>query len=218
MKKKVFFLVAVFWGFITSAFPQKLVETDYYLSNPELGGDAIIKKSTKELVGDEARITFEVEVQSSGDYYASFWIFPTRLKDGTYATYDILVNDVLLDEIIKPKHGGWQKASLNNNKKLTLDKGANNITIIGKSPDVPNVEHVRLSRELLKAQVNDTTYKAYKSSVEHNSTSKSMMAPSVVEDSVMNEPLSAMATSVMVSNNSLYDYTYVLGVTLHYTF
>lgn len=48
--KKVLFLLACLFMYGAESFSQKLVETDYYLNNPTLGGDVVIKKIRKKLM------------------------------------------------------------------------------------------------------------------------------------------------------------------------
>lgn len=59
MKKEfLLFVCLILLGI--QAFPQKVVETNYYSENAELGGEVVIKKSTKEVVGSKTIVTFEV--------------------------------------------------------------------------------------------------------------------------------------------------------------
>lgn len=167
--KKVLFLLACLFMYGAESFSQKLVETDYYLNNPTLGGDVVIKKNTKEVNGDNAITSFEVEVSNTGEYYASFWMFPTKLKDGTFASYDVAVNGNVLTEKLNPTVGDWQSLSLSNNGRIFLKKGANIVSVIGKVPDVPNVEHVKFSVEYAQSRINDNAYKEYKTEVSFES-------------------------------------------------
>ena len=85
--KKAFLLFVCLILLGIQAFPQKVVETNYYSENAELGGEVVIKKSTKEVVGSKTIVTFEVEVPAAKAYHADFWMFPAKLKDGSLAEY-----------------------------------------------------------------------------------------------------------------------------------
>lgn len=61
------------------SFSQNIVETDYYANHPDLGGDVIINKSTKEIDENKAIVSFEVEAPTAGEYHVRFWLFPTKI-------------------------------------------------------------------------------------------------------------------------------------------
>lgn len=218
--KKVLFLLACLFMYGAESFSQKLVETDYYLNNPTLGGDVVIKKNTKEVNGDNAITSFEVEVSNTGEYYASFWMFPTKLKDGTFASYDVAVNGNVLTEKLNPTVGDWQSLSLSNNGRIFLKKGANIVSVIGKVPDVPNVEHVKFSVGYAQSRINDNAYKEYKTEVSSESAKfaedNAKRVQVLSADTLSNEY--AIMPYAASSEASLNNYTYALSVPLKYTF
>ena len=114
MKKEfLLFVCLILLGI--QAFPQKVVETNYYSENAELGGEVVIKKSTKEVVGSKTIVTFEVEVPAAKAYHADFWMFPAKLKDGSLAEYSVLVNGNAIGGKIAPTVGDWHYATLSYN-------------------------------------------------------------------------------------------------------
>jgi len=152
-------------------FPQNIVETDYYANNPDLGGDVVIKKRTEEAKENITTTSFEVEVSHAGDYYISFWLLPTKLSDGTFATFEVSVNGNPQLAQIKPTKGDWQAIALSNGSTIPLNKGPNTISVIGEAPDVPNVEHIKLSVESKKAQISSIAYDTYKAAIIQESIS-----------------------------------------------
>lgn len=206
------------------SFSQSIVETDYYASHTDLGGDVVINKSTKEVEGNKAIVSFEIEAPTAGEYYVSFWLFPTKLSDGTFAHYDVSANGNLITDKIIPIHGDWQAITLSQGGKISLNKGVNTVSIIGEVPDVPNVEHIRLSSVLQKAQINSAKYDLYKTAVVQESITNIaenlLLTTSTSSDTLStNNFLMANATSTATNtDNPLYNYSYMLDVNFNYTF
>lgn len=197
------------------SFSQALVETDYFTANPQLGGEAVITKSTTTISGQETILTFEVEVPTKGDYKVSFWMFPTKLNDGSYADYLVKVNAVDQKNRLIASSSDWHSASLENGATISLVAGKNEISVIGKNPDVPSIEHIRLSKT--NSLIDGSKYKAYRQRIEvecaQNDYAQMM---TVVGDSIpSNDGLVKMAAA---GENPLYNYTYALNVSFNYTF
>lgn len=203
-------------------FPQKIVEKGYYLTNPELGGDVVIKEAVKEIFGEKAIVTFAVEAPTAGNYYASFWIFPAKLADGSFAQYAVAVNGETLDDRIAPTVGDWQSATLANNSRLRLNKGSNTVSVIGSIPNIPNVEHVRLSSVLSKAIINDSDYRSYKTFVESNSIAEAetnaLMAKTMITDTVPASASLIRQAATSTTEDPLYDYEFLMNLKTRYTF
>lgn len=205
---------------------QTIAEVNYYLNNPDLGGDALIKKSTQKADGDNAITSFEVEVPVAGEYYANFWMFPTKLKDGTLANYAVSVNGSILKDKIVPTIGDWHDATLSGNRKISLNKGVNTIAVIGAVPDIPNVEHIRLSSNIQEAIIDATKYRDYKSEVEEisamNATRKNLLLQDLKRDTLSFSGTSRLSTVESVAptivDSPLYNYEYALNLMVDYTF
>ena len=199
---------------IACSFSQKLVETDYFSVNPKLGGEVTIKKSTTEVKGQETRVSFEVEAQSAGEYNIHFWIFPTKLKDGTYAKYAVEINGEIQKGEINTTIGDWQSATISNGSRVKLLSGTNIISIIGQSPDVPSVEHIYVSKN--NKSIDDSKYKAYRANVENeNIMNKAQRTTAIVGDTIASDNI---LKAVSTGDNPLYNYTYALNVSFKYTF
>lgn len=225
MRKTIFLLVCALTCNI-QMFSQTIAKVDYFLNNPELGGDAIIKKSTNEVVGNNAIISFEVEVPVAGEYYANFWMFPAKLRDGSFARYSVSVNGNILADKIIPTVGDWQDITLSERKRISLCKGINTIAVIGVIPNIPNVEHIKLSLNLKDAKIDDTRYNSYKSTIKQfsaqNAAKNALVATTPGNDTLsVNEILGQPEIGFSVastSENPLYAYEYYSGLNISYTF
>lgn len=202
-------------GFANS-FSQKLVETNYFSANPKLGGEVMINKSTKEVVGEFAKISFEVNAPTAGEYNVYFWMFPTKLKNGNYSEYQVEVNGKKLDDKIIPTIGDWQSITLSSKSKISLVEGNNIITIVGKVPDVPNVEHIKLSKN--NSTIDASKYNTFKTQLEKenlkNNKGKQVLVVSTDTIDTFDQVLKAATTS----DAPLYDFTYRLNMSFNYTF
>lgn len=216
MRFKIAFAIYVCFLLGTAySFSQKIVETDYFSANPELGGEVVIQKSTTEVKGQTSIVSFEVEAPSSGEYYLNFWLMPTKLSDGSYAKYAVAVNGEELSGRISPTSGDWQSISLANREKVSLQSGKNTVSVIGNAPDVPSVEHIRLSKN--DTSIDASKYKAYRSAAEKENLSNiSKQSSIVIGDTIPSNDLPMRAAAY--TDNPLYNYTYALNVSFKYTF
>lgn len=222
--RKIYFLLACMIICCAPSFSQAIVETSYYENHPDLGGDVVIIKSTKEVNGNLAITSFEIEAANAGEYYASFWMFPTKLSDGTFANYRVSVNGSMLLDKIVPIRGGWQSIMFSQKGKIRLNKGVNTVSVIGVIPDIPNVEHIRLSAKEKNAYINSTNYDVYRLAVEQESLvnlSKDMLLSTSMNSDTLStsEFLSPNAITTAISSDApLYNYTYSLSMNFNYTF
>lgn len=201
---------------------QTIAEVNYFSNNSDLGGDVVIKKNEIIIEGNNAIISFEVEVPVAGEYYANFWMFPTRLKDGSYYNYSVSVNGCILRDRIEPTIGDWHDITLSGNRKISLNKGINTIAVIGVVPDIPNVEHVKLSLNMQDASIDAAKYNNYKLAAKRASIEYSRGISSVIPysgvDTLSFNPIYRINTQTSTSDNPLYNYKYALGLIIRYTF
>lgn len=105
-------------------------------------------------------INFEVEVQEAGDYYAQFWLLPARYADNSFTAFKVYVNGKCAGSI-SPKKGNWQAASVDNRPALKLTSGKNVISVSTQSPEIPQVETVRISKKEESATISSAEYDKY---------------------------------------------------------
>lgn len=221
--KKLIFIILALCSVTIQCFSQKIIKSSYYSNHPELGGEVIIKQSTTEIVNDKSIISFEVEATNSGDYYLSFWMLPVKLNDGTYVSYDVSVNGKGQTDKIIPSRGDWQSITLSSKNKVKLNKGTNTISIIGKVPLIPNVEHVRIASNLQESKIKGDLYQSYKASIERENTERALRNVTNITDTLSNATnLNSTKASSWIppylGEDPLYDYSLGLNMTYKYTF
>ncbi len=155
---------------VTPSFSQKIVETQYFENNPNLGGDVVITSSTKEVIGDKTYTKFEFNAPRAGSYNFNAWLMATQLSNGLYSSYDVLVNGSKITGRIAPVRGDWQAIGLTTGKVL-LHAGANSISIVGIAPEIPEVEFIRLSTS--NAKISSEKYDNYINQLKEENSSDS---------------------------------------------
>lgn len=188
-----------------AAFSQSMVESRFYENNPQLGGDATIKNAVTSVADNASIVAFNIICQSEGEYYVSFWINSPKLQNGTYTNYDVCVNGVKVKYGINPKVGGWHSETLK--ETIHLKSGANVVSVVGEIPDIPSVEHIRISKDYDTAAISSDKYDSYMadltSMVQNISDGKSQVK--------YVPPYSAQ-------NNPPYNYSYRLNADVKYSF
>lgn len=166
MKNKITFISIIMLLIFNVSYSQsqRIVETRYFSNNKELGGDILIKKSIKQVVGTENVTTFEITAPSAGNYHLSTWVLPTLRNDGSYTVYGVSVNGTLIPEKITPQSGGWQSIKLS--KTVSLKAGLNTISFSAPMPEVAEIEFIRLSTAASKAAISSSKYKDYIAGIE----------------------------------------------------
>ena len=221
--KKLIFIILALCSVTIQCFSQKIIKSSYYSNHPELGGEVIIKQSTTEIVNDKSIISFEVEAPNSGDYYLSFWMLPVKLNDGTYVNYDVSVNGNMQRDKIIPQRGDWQSITLSSKNKIKLNKGTNTISIIGKVPLIPNVEHVRIASNLQESKIKGDLYQSYKASIVRENVDRGLKNTTNITDSIFNKSnLNVTKASSWIppywGESPLYEYGFGLNMICKYTF
>ena len=152
-------------------FSQEMMEKQYYENSPPLGGDVVIKSSSFKVENDLILKTFEIESLESGAYYMDAWLVAPEKKEG-FPEYQVAVNGVLTEFTLKPQTHDWQSLPLTDAKKfvaaVNLKKGINTVSVIGKGPEVPNVEFIKLSSNLSRAGISDIQYREFVESIRNN--------------------------------------------------
>lgn len=225
MRKFYLVIVCTLLGCV-QMFAQDIVETAYYSAHPELGGDVVINKSTKSFKDKLTSVTFALSASKAGNYYANFWLMPTQKPNGGYYCYAVIVNGKAVGTI-KPTTSGWQSIGIDANHTVALVKGDNNISVIGMSPDVPNVEHVKLSTSKTSAEIKANNYNSFINGVQKSAMSMKHYAVTSVTSitdslATLNQTSAAKAkvyyAPAKTNDSPLYDFEYRSGITANYTF
>ena len=188
-----------------SGFSQSM-KKQYDENDQALGGDVILKSTSEKVENNEIFKTFEVESLEAGAYYLDAWMIAPSTKAG-YPEYTVSVNGVLSQVSFKPQKGDWHSLALTDVKKavatVQLKRGINEISVIGKGPEIPHVEFIKLSSNLVRTGISDSDYKTFVESVESNTLNEVYQVDY------------APVSSTRGTNGELYDY--YLDIPIFYT-
>lgn len=203
MKNLIIFSLSFF--VCLSGFAQD-IEKRYFENNPELGGDVIIKSSSFNEEKGEISKTFEIESSQDGAYYLDAWIL-APIENGNYPEYTVAVNGIRSKLSLKPQTDGWHSLALTDARKsaatINLRKGINTVAIIGKSPQVPSVEFIKLSSSLSRAGISNSNYEKFVERIRSNTLNASYSTDL------------QQASSGKGTNGEIYNY--VLGLPFNFT-
>lgn len=176
-------------------------------------GSVEIQNSYIEIHNDSSYVNFELSVLVAGYYYANFWINPSRLKNGTYTSFQVLLNDRIIGEII-PQKGDWQSLGLSDDSPIYLCRGENTISVGSALPEIPQIENISISEDLDGATIDGALYKSFRESVLSECfTDDSEDSSDCVDETV------AMASDTLSSQDDpLYNFSYSQGHYYKYTF
>ena len=185
-------------------------EKSYFQKNKSLGGDVVIKDLTYHADEKYAYAIFEVDVPEAGNYYLSAWIMGGQKGDGSYISYDILVNNKESEVKMQGKENYWQgvsadsKSKSNNVETVSLQKGKNMIAFREEGFIIPSVEYIRLSPVKEKASISEKFTDVLKKKAE---------SQKLIEEPI----LRATPVAISDSQNVVYDYHYKKNFKYSYT-
>lgn len=224
MKRTYTLIASVFLIVLTlPSFSQKIVETQYYENNPSLGGDVVISSSTKEVIGNKSYTRFEINAPRSGSYYLNAWLMATKLNDGTYSSYDVLVNGAKIAGRLAPTRGDWQSIGLTTGK-VVLHAGVNTVSIVGTVPEIPEVEFIKLSAS--NTGISSAKYDNYIKGLKEQSVSNPMSETGISTmsfnpgDWTQFPPiqLDTLREFQLAQRSAPFIYEYQIGVRVQYTY
>jgi hypothetical protein len=205
----------------TQCFSLDFREPQYLDENVELGGDAKIIERFETILENKYMTSFKIEVEESGEYSIYFWILPSKNARGILSTYLIRVNDNEIQESINTIKNDWHFATLKNNRKVLLKKGTNVISIHGTTSNYPNVEHIKLFKNLPKSALDGSAYEKFKSDIITNlklSSKDSQLTFTNIDDTTNICRSQNYITRSGTSEDPLYNYEFYLNMTSYYTF
>ena len=190
---------------------EKIVETKYFKSNPDLGGDVVIYSSTKEVTGDESRTIFEFEAKTSGSYALSLWASPVLYPGGNYSSFDVYVNGTKTAEQVKFTKGNWQAVIFP--ERVNIEQGVNTIAFSTGKEEIPAIEFIRLSTNVSRAKISSAKYDEYLATLTAKADSFNYAGrkPVNAADSLYSEPSQLQADpagNYLYFGPSTFSYTY----------
>ena len=112
--------------------------------------------SAIEVVDNVIYRNFSVKSMKDGSYYLDAWIM-VGVTDGRFPEYKVLVNGVLSESTFKPQTTNWHSLALTDTKRLPatvkLSKGINTVSVVGKVPEVPMVQFIKLALDPKNAEI-----------------------------------------------------------------
>lgn len=151
-----FLLTACIGFFSFNSYPQTVVPeaTDLYDNIPDAACSTTITK----------------EIDKDGSFYMYLWLLPAKMSDGSFAVFDVTVNNAKVGTI-SPKRGNWQLIGLDRDNSVNLQKGIVNIKIRTRARLIPQVERIEFSPRPLNPENIETKYDCYLDSIKQNCVS-----------------------------------------------
>lgn len=118
-------------------------------------------------------IDFTVKTPQKGTYYCNFWMLPTTYANDSCASYDVLLNNRQIGTL-SAKQGGWQSLCLDGKPCISLEKGDNVLSVVGRGCDVPEVQQVKLAESHEAARINSEPYDCYLDRAKHGADESSL--------------------------------------------
>lgn len=197
--------------FVASA--DEIVKTASLKANPNSGEIALINKSIMEVTDSGSNVTFVVDIPVEGEYYIHFWICPTRLKDGSFIRYDVVVNGENLRWGLSPAIGDWHSESVLDNKPVKLVLGPNVITVKSEYADLPCVEYMFVCRT--DSPIDGSSYQKYRAEIEKECLARRANKSEIVVGDTIEANLFMRTDSY---DSPLYGFTHAQNVEFRYTF
>jgi hypothetical protein len=166
MKKKVSLSFIIFIQFILiNSFAQD-IEKKYHDSEYNLEQDVIIKRSVIKKNNNKIFKIFEIESPYNGNYYLNVWTMGGELDSigsGRYVEYDLIVNNGKKKDKLKPLKNNWHNITYiektsKKEKQIKLKKGINRIEFSCEAPEIPEIEFIRLSKNIKKSRISSRNY------------------------------------------------------------
>ncbi|MBN1599141.1 MAG: hypothetical protein JW894_12680 [Bacteroidales bacterium] len=153
MKPRSYLFIIVYTVIaVITGYSQSEINMNYFESHKDLGGEV---KLVNSVIKEEGEITyqiFNILSYDNGNYYLNAWIMGVELDSegsGKFLEYDYYVNDVKQEEKLVPEESNWHNAAIRDvngkeKKSFKLKKGMNQIAFSCPSPEVPEIEFIRL--------------------------------------------------------------------------
>lgn len=215
MSKK--FLIVSLLFFCVNAFSQEILENVYFHANKTKGEGISVVKSTQTVIGNCSYTNFEIEIQVTEKYHVCFWLCPSKHSDGSYTSYDILLDKKMVGKI-SPTHGDWQSIAMDGDISLPFDKGSHTLSVVGTIPDIPSVENVRLSTSQEQAAFDNSAYNSFKKGMTGKTELASKMNLIRQKIDTLSNQAKTLSFPLGPQNNPPYDADYKIHETIKYTF
>ncbi|MBN1598678.1 MAG: hypothetical protein JW894_10315 [Bacteroidales bacterium] len=222
MKPRSYLFIIVFTVIaVITGYSQSEINLNYFESHKELGGEI---KLVNSVIKEEGGITyqiFNILSYDNGNYYVNAWVMGIELDSegsGKFLEYDYYVNEVKQEEKLVPGKSNWHNATIRDvnekeKKSFKLKKGMNRIAFSCPSPEVPEIEFIRLSKKPSDSEIAEDNYLRF---IENNRQHGTEEKGEVVDEEDIH------ATNINIKDGGdtepPMDYLYVSNVNFKYTY
>ena len=213
----IFIFIALFFNsYVTS---QEIVESSFFKSNQELGGDVVINKSIITTKNNSLHKTFEIESPTSTVYYLSAWVKGGTLdnqKDNKFIGYDLLINNELQHQKFVPEKSSWHSCNYKDDVsklllKVKLNQGLNTITFVSDGFMAPLIDFVRLAQNEADRNISEVKFNNFVNEIQSNILNRKLN-PVPHKDTLI-----ALKNGITY-NNPWANYNHSIGATYKYTY
>ena len=103
------------------------------------------QQSIRGVSGENSELDFQVNAPSSGNYHLFFHVLGHSVEGG-FVNYQIVVNQAE-SYTLATSQANWHLCELQNAQTVKLKQGTNTISVVGRIPDVPEVNFVSIVGE-----------------------------------------------------------------------
>jgi hypothetical protein len=95
-----------------------------------------------EIVGNKSVTSIYVTATRSYNYKIGLWMMGVKHSDGSYSSYQLIINGVPQTDSVFTSKGDWQFVRVGGQGTFHLNAGADTIQLIGTPTDIPTVEEI----------------------------------------------------------------------------
>jgi len=163
--------------------------------------------------------TFEVESPDNGNYYLNAWVRGAERDNfgsGKFYEYELIVNDEQQADKFKPEKSSWHNAAykgskVKEKKTVKLKQGLNSIVFSCSSPEIPDVDFIRLSKDKDRAEISENCYSQFISQIKAEEQER------ISNPVVRRDTLTAATKSGVVYPNPAGNYYHHIDISFRYT-
>jgi len=156
-----------------------------------------------------------------GDYYLNTWLMGCELGNfgsGKFLEYDLTVNNEKQEDKLTPEKNNWHNVAFKDGvskekKSIKLKMGLNQIIFSCDVPEIPEIEFIRLSKDIDKSEISESNYNLFVDEIKKEIQER-IINPTVKRDTLVSMSKGAYA----LLDNPGGNYYYHLGATYKYTY
>lgn len=171
-------------------------------------------------VNSDTTITYcSFSVATTDTYYVYLWMHGIKNKTGKNFSYKVYIDNKLVN-ILTPSISDWHYECLYDGLPLYLNKGKHVLSVNGTVPDVPQIEHIYVSKTQ-RSSNSVNKYNTFKSNILKSSSEvRYLLSDSlgIYKDQENISTYGATSPPYEDVNNPPYAYTFLGNVSYKYTY